>query len=74
MSIDIYEAFRSITKCRRCECLSCNDGYENHEHYCTNGPNCVESKDNLLKWQRQVQFTIGQIYSQMRSIETSLKN
>jgi hypothetical protein len=30
--------------CRRCGCIACLSGYENHEHVCTRGPGCVEEK------------------------------
>lgn len=44
---DIVDQLHSITRCRRCECRSCQNGYENHSHGCTDGPHRVETREKL---------------------------
>lgn len=46
---DITERLAHISRCRRYECRSCEDGYENYSHYCTNGPHCVETQEILAR-------------------------
>jgi hypothetical protein len=44
---DIIDRLGIIANCRRCKCRSCQDGYENHSHRCTQGPHCVETQERL---------------------------
>ena len=44
---DITEQLARISRCRRCECHSCQEGYENHSYSCTDGPHCVETQTKL---------------------------
>lgn len=44
---DILSGLERLWVCRRCQCYSCEDGYENHSHRCTDGPGCVESRERL---------------------------
>jgi hypothetical protein len=44
---DILTRLEQGWSCRRCKCRSCYNGYENHEHGCTDGPDCVETRERL---------------------------
>lgn len=46
---DIVERLEAVWKCRRCDCLSCDRGGagELHDHVCTDGENCLETRDKL---------------------------
>jgi len=41
----------ALVRCRRCSCLSCDrgGGDEMHDHICTQGDNCVDTRENILR-------------------------
>lgn len=49
MAKDILERLQVVWRCRRCECGSCDRGGagELHDHVCTDGEHCVETRDRL---------------------------
>lgn len=49
MAKDILDRLEAVWRCRRCECLSCNraGAGELHDHVCTDGAHCVETRERL---------------------------
>lgn len=48
--MDILDALETVWACRRCKCPNCDRGGagELHDHVCTDGPLCVETRMRLL--------------------------
>lgn len=57
---DITDQLSRIRRCRRCECRSCSNGYENHSHRCTEGADCVETQAKLAALQYAWSVIAGQ--------------
>ncbi|SKA20295.1 hypothetical protein SAMN05428963_10829 [Consotaella salsifontis] len=55
---DLVERLKKTRVCIRCKCPDCTRGGfgELHDHVCTDGPNCIESREKLrervkyLRW------------------------
>lgn len=49
MARDILDRLRTVWACRRCGCGSCDRGGagELHDHVCTDGEHCVETRERL---------------------------
>lgn len=68
----LCERLNKLTACRRCECISCADGYENHSHSCTHGPDCVETAPRWAAWRRKVSVVATASVTLIRSLSAKL--
>lgn len=64
----VLDALRSVWACRRCRCPDCRSGYENHEHYCTDGPRCVETRERLRDRRMSEAVTAGAAVELIRNL------
>ena len=46
---DILDQLEAVWSCRRCKCLSCDreGAGELHDHVCTDGEHCIETREKL---------------------------
>lgn len=63
----------ALTACRRCNCADCSDGYENHSHGCTNGPNCVETQKAWAAWQFKVSLVANRAADLIRTLSSRVE-
>ena len=71
---ELCRRLNKLTVCRRCECSDCQDGYENHSHACTNGPNCVETKERWAVWRFHVLEVANAAAALIRRLELQPKD
>lgn len=64
----MLDALRGVWACRRCRCPDCRSGYENHEHHCTDGPNCVETRQRLRDMRPTEAIIAGQAANLIRDL------
>ena len=65
----LSEKLRKASGCGRCSCNSCGreGAGELHDHVCTDGEHCVETRDKLRKKVRSLRMLCGQAYAAIRS-------
>lgn len=49
MDMDVLDQLEAVWSCRRCRCNSCSrsGAGELHDHVCTDGPHCMETRDKM---------------------------
>lgn len=59
--------------CHRCRCLSCSNGYENHSHACTGGPDCVETPERQRARVMAMKIALGRARLMLREGAGAIK-
>ena len=67
---DILDQLATLAKCRRCECASCGRGADDelHNHICTDGPHCVETREALRLFRRRASVIASHAATEIRAL------
>jgi hypothetical protein len=70
----LLDNLQNHLKCSRCECSSCERGYENHEHICTKGDTCIENVKDLKKRISKMRFDVSKAIIRIKTLTIHLKS
>lgn len=64
----------AVAKCRRCSCLSCDreGAGELHDHVCTQGEHCVDTRENMLRRMYAFATVAGQARTMIKQLAREL--
>ena len=67
---DILGQLTILWKCRRCECASGGSGADDelHNHICTDGPHCVETREALYLFRRRASVFASHTATEIRAL------
>jgi hypothetical protein len=71
---DILDRLETVWRCRRCGCLSCDRGGagELHDHVCTDGEHCVETRERLRSRRIAEAITAHDAAAEIKSLRARL--
>jgi hypothetical protein len=60
----------AVAKCRRCSCLSCGreGAGELHDHVCTQGEHCIDTREKLLRRLYAFATVVGQARTMIKQL------
>lgn len=71
---DILDQLMTVWSCRRCKCASCDrsGAGELHDHICTDGEHCVETRERLRERRTAEALTASDAADEIKRLRTAL--